>query len=252
MDTEVKLKQTSPKGKFELKLTPSKLKVDNSYNLEQLNGVNNRGSVVGKIEHSIGKDKPNLTAGFTYAVPRLNEDVGAWLEGNITYKNCEKWTGDISALLSVRDQFFVGSKIVSNLHTKKADEITGVVGALFDTNFVYLNANCLNHVVRFGFSTYQVPHIGKFAAEAEIDLKEKGPIEDRTKSQIAFDYQINLDSRLKFKFDITKKVYGHFSFIHAINKNLTLTFTDYCSPMGFFKHSGKEKYKLGLALEASF
>lgn len=249
---EVKVKDTHADGKCELKLTPSKVKFENTHNLEQLNGVNQRGSVLGRIEHKIGDNRPDLTGGITYAVPRLNEDVGIWTEGNVTYKNCEKWMGDISALLSVRDQFFVGSKIVGNLQTKKSEEITGVVGALFNKNFLYLHANCLNHNIRFGFSTTDIPHLTKFAAEAELDLDKKGPIEDRMKSTVAFNYILNADSRLKFKFDITKKVYGHFSFIHKINNNLQLTFTDYCNPAGFFKNSAQEKYRLGLAFEASF
>lgn len=249
---EVKVKDTHVDGKCEIKLTPSKVKFDYTHNLAQLNGANQSGTVTGKVEHKIGDNRPDLTGGFTYAVPRINDDVGAWLEGNVTYKNCEKWTGDISALLSVRDQFFVGSKIVSNLQTKKADDITGVVGALFNRNFIYLHANCLKHVIRFGFSTTDVPHLTKLVAEAEMDLKEKGPIEDRTKATVAFDHLLNVDTRLKLKFDITKKVYAHFSLIHRINDNLRFTFTDYCNPVGFFKNGAQENYRLGLAFEANF
>lgn len=235
-----------------MKLTPSKVKIEKAYNPEALNSATSAGSFFGRLEHKVGGGKPDITAGVTYALPSFHQDAGVWLEGNLTYKGCKEWAGDASALLSVRNQFFVGSQIKSNLQTKKADEIHGVAAVAFDNNFVYLHANCLKHIIRVGFTTPQIEYIGKLAAEAKIDLKQEGPLEDKTSSQVAFDYPINADTKLKFKFDITKKVYAHFSFIHVINQNLKFTFTDYCNPAGFFRNSGKEQYRLGMAFEANF
>lgn len=253
IDTEVKVKHVQSCCALDLKLTPSKVKAEQTYHLEQLNGPTYHGFLTGRLEHKIGNDKPDLTAGVSYAVPKINDDVGAYLEGNVTYKGLKNWVGDFGWLLSVRNQFFVGSQITANLEEKKAKEITGVVGAVFNGNNIYMHANCLEHIVRVGFSSTEVlAQLNKFAAETEIKLNEKGPIEDRTSSKVAFDWNVNPDTLLKIRFDITKKVYGHFSMVHHINKNLSLTFTDYCNPVGFFKNSGKEEYKLGLALEASF
>lgn len=252
VDSEVKLKHTYPTEKFELKLTPSKVKIEKAFNPDSMNSATSAGSFLGRLEQKVGKGKPDVTAGLTYALPSFHQDAGAWLEGNLTYKDCKEWTGDASALLSIRNQFFVGSQIKGHLQTKKAQEITGVAAVAFDTNFVYLHANCLEHIIRFGFTTPQIQYIGKLAAEAKVRLNEKGPIEDKTSGLVAFDYPINPDTKLKLKFDITKKVFAHFSFIHQINRNLKLTFTDACNPAGFFRNSEKEQYRLGLAFEANF
>lgn len=252
LDTEVKLKQQNKEGKLDVKLTPSKIKVEKEHKPAQLNTVDSTGSVLGRVEHKVGGGNPDLTAGVKYGLPRLHESAGLWLEGNLTYKNFKQFNGDISGLLAINNQFFVGSQIIGDLEKKKADEITGVCGAQFDGNFVYLRANCLKHIVRLGFSTPYFGWTNKLAAEAKLDLDKEGPITDRTTGTVALDYPINFDSKLKFKFDISKKVFMHFSFIHKINENLQITFTDYANPTGFFRDSERAKYRLGVAFEAKF
>jgi hypothetical protein len=252
VDTEVKLKQVRSENELEVKLTPAKIKVENKFKPSQINDENNKGSLIGRFEHKVGSDKPDLTGGFTYALPKAHEDAGAFFEGNVTFKGLKDWAGDISGLLSYRNQFFLGSSIKGSLQTRKADEITGVFGAKLDDNFVYLHANCLKHVIRVGFSTKMIEHIGTFAAETEIKLKDEGPIQDRTTGKIVFDHKLNDDSTLKVKLDISKQVYAHMSFSHKINKNLKVTLMDHANPLGFFKNSAKENYRLGVALEGSF
>jgi len=252
VDTEVKYKQTLPKGSLEFKLTPSKVKIEKSCVPDMVNVDGKKGSFLGRLEHKIGSDKPDLTAGFSYAIPKVNDDVGIWAEGNVTYKGLKSWVGDISALVSFRNKFYVGSQITGDLKTRKSQEITGIVGANVDGNFVYFGANCLNHLVRVGFSTPNVKNLGTLAAEAEVDLNQKGPIQDRATSKVAFDYALNPSTNLKVKLDITKKVIAHCTLKHKINDNLTLTMTDSANPAGFFKNAGKEMYQLGLALEANF
>ena len=252
VDTEVKYKQTLPKGSFEFKLTPSKVKLEKSCVPDMVNSDGKKGSFLGRFEHKIGSDKPDLTAGFSYAIPKINDDVGIWTEGNVTYKGLKSWVGDISALVGFRNQFFVGSQITGDLQTRKSQEITGIVGANVDGNFVYFGANCLNHLVKVGFTTKKISYFSTLAAEAEVDLNQKGPIQDRTTSKVAVEYAGNSSTTMKVKFDITKKLLGHFTMKHKINDNLTLTMTDSVNPIGFFKNAGKEKYNLGLALEANF
>ena len=252
LDSEVKLKQKSKDYKTDLKLTPSKIKLENEYSPEQLNSGDSIGSLIAKLEHKIGGENPDITTGAKYGLPKLHDSAGLWLEGNLTYKKCKQLNGDISGLISVNNQFFVGSQIIGNLETRKSDEITGICAAKFDDNFVYLHANCLKHIIRLGLATPQISYINKISAEAKVDLDGKGPLTDRTTGQVAFDYPINNDSKLKFKFDISKNIYAHCSFIHKINENLKLTVTDSANPAGFFKNSAAEKYKLGLALEAEF
>ena len=252
VDTEVKLKQVRPKSEIEIKLAPSKIKIEKKCKPEQINDENTKGSFLGRLEHKVGSDKPDLTAGFTYALPKAHEDVGVWTEGNVTYKGLKDWAGDVSALFSFKNQFFVGSQITGNLQTRKVDKITGIVGAQFDDNFVYMHANCLDHVIRVGFSTKQIEHVGTFAAESEIKMKEQGPIQDRTTTKIAFDHKINDDSTFKMKLDVTKQVYAHLSFSHKINNNLKVTLMDHANPLGFFKNSAKESYRMGVALEGNF
>lgn len=252
LDTEAKLKATCPKSKFELKLTPSKIKVEKSCTPPQVNDDETKGSFLGRVEHKVGSDKPDVTAGFTYARPRATDDVGAWFEGNVTYKGLKNWTGDISGLFSFQNQFFIGSQIKGDLQTRKADEITGVVATRLDDSFVYLHANCLNHIIRLGFSTTKVDQIGKLSAETEVDLKAKGPIQDRSKARVAFDHKITDDMTMKYKFDISKEIDAHFSFIHKINNNLRVTMTDNCDPVGFFKNPGAKKYKFGISFEGNF
>lgn len=252
VDTEVKLKQVRPKSELEIKLAPSKIKIEKKCKPSQINDENTKGSFLGKLEHKVGSDRPDLTAGFTYALPKAHEDVGVWTEGNVTFKGLKDWAGDVSALFSYNNKFFVGSQINSSLQTRKADKITGILAARFDDNFVYMHANCLDHVVRVGFSTKQIENIGTFAAESEIKLKEQGPIQDRTTTKIAFDHSFNQDSTLKVKLDVTKQVFAHLSFSHKINKNLKVTLMDHANPLGFFKNGAKESYRMGVALEGNF
>jgi hypothetical protein len=252
VDTEVKLKQVQKENELEVKLTPSKIKVENKFKPSQINDENTKGSLLGRLDHKVGSDKPDLTAGFTYALPKAHEDAGAFFEGNVTYKGLKDWTGDISGLLSYKNQFFLGSQINGDLQTRKADKITGIFAAKLDDNFVYLHANCLEHVIRVGFSTQKIEHIGTFAAETEIKLREEGPIQDRTTGKIAFNHKLNDDTTLKIKLDVTKQVYVHMAFSHRINKNLMVTIMDHANPLGFFKNSAKENYRLGVALEGSF
>ena len=252
VDTEFKLKQVRPKGTTEVKLTPSKIKIEKECRPDQVNNDTTTGSFLGKLEHTVGNDKPDITAGFTYGLPKVNDDIAAHFEGNATYKGMKEWAGDISGMLSYRNQFFLGSQITADLQTRKASEITGIAAADLDGNFLYLHANCLSHIIRVGFNTSQIERLGTFQAETEIALKEKGPLQDRTTTKVAFDYNINSDTRLKFKFDITRKVLAHMSFIHKLNDNLSITFTDTCNPLGFFKDRAQNDYRLGIALDAKF
>ena len=241
-----------PKGKFEFKLTPSKLKFEKECTPDVVNKDDKEGSFLGRVEHKIGDDKPDVTSGFKYAMPKVNEDVGLWFEGNVTYKQFKNWVGDIGALASYKNQFYIGSQIKGDLQTQKADEITGVIGASMDNNFCYMHANCLNHVIRLGFSTPNVRYFKTFAAESEIKLKEKGSLQDRTTGKLAFDFDCSNDILMKFKFDITKDILLHSTFKHKINDHLTITMTDCCNPLGFFQNPGKSKYNVGVALEANF
>ena len=252
LGTELKIKQVREKGTTEVKLTPTKVKIEKSCRPDQVNNDTATGSFLGKLEHKIGDDKPDLTAGFTYGRPKLNDDVAAYFEGNVTYKGMKEWAGDISGLLSFRNQFYLGSQIFADLKTKKATDITGIAAAEVDGHFLYMHAHCLKNIVRVGFSTKKLEQFGTLAAETEIALKEKGPIQDRTKATVAFDTDINEDSKLKMKLDITKKLYGHFSFIHKINDNLSITFTDALNPLGLFKDRGQNEYNIGISLDAKF
>ena len=252
LDTEAKVKSAGAKGKWELKLTPSKIKFEKSCTPEQINDANTTGSFLGRVEHKVGSDKPDVTAGFTYARPKATDDVGAWFEGNVTYNGLKNFTGDISALFAFQNQFFIGSQIKGDLQTRKADEITGVVAAKLDGSFVYMHANCLNHIIRLGFSTTKVEQVGKLSAETEIKMKEKGPIQDRATTRVAFDHAITDDMSMKYKFDITKQLNAHFTFIHRINNNLRVTMTDNCDPLGFFKNPGSKKYNFGISFEGNF
>jgi len=219
---------------------------------EQINTADAEGSFLGRLEHKTGNDKPDLTGGFTYGLPRLSDDVGAYFEGNVTYKGMQEWNGDLSAMFTYQNQFYLGSKITGCLKTRKASEITGIAAANIDGNFIYMHTNCLKNILRFGFSTKNVEHFGTLAAETEIALKEKGTLQDRTTTKVAFDHAITEDSTLKVKFDISKKVLLHTAFIHNINKNLKVTFSDTMNPIGFFTEPAKEKYSVGVALEGNF
>ena len=239
------------RGRSEMKLTPSKINIENEFNPDQMNDENTIGGLVGKIEHHPGS-ATSVTAGFKYGLPKFQEHFGLWFEGNAIWGNPNNWTGDVSAMIGVNDQYFVGTKIVSNLKTRKTDEITGIVATKFDDNFAYFHANCLEHKLRLGFSTPHVPEFTKVAAEAKIDLKGEGSLTDKTTSEVVLDKSLNDDTRFKMKLDLSKSLLAHFSFIHRINKNLTCTITDSVNPIGFFKNAGKEKYRIGVAFEADF
>ena len=170
----------------------------------------------------------------------------------MTYTSAKEVKGDIGGMLGFQEKFFIGSKIVGDLKTRKADEIRGVAAVKVDGNVAYFGANCLEHVVKLGFSTPHVQYLSKLAAEAKVDLKAAGSLKDNTKCRAAFEHDVNADSKLKVRFDITKTLMLHFSFIHKINSNLKFTFTDSLNPIGFFKNPGAEKYKYGLAFEGSF
>lgn len=207
---------------------------------------------MGRLEYKAGDERPDLTAGFTYGLPKLNDDVSAYFEGHVTNKGMKDFHGDFSFLGSYQNKFFVGSEVVGDLKSQKASSIHGVAAADFDGNFVYLKHDCLKHVAKFGFSTNKVDQLDTLAAETQIALKENGPLQDRTTTTVAFKKAFNSDMTLKAKFDITKKVYGEFSWIHKINDNFKITFTDRLNPVGIFTEPAKEKYDLGVAFEGTF
>lgn len=251
VDTEVKVKKTLADGNFELKLAPSKVKIEKKWLLEKVYDPSTIGTFFGRLEHKVGKDSTDLTAGFQYAVPAFHEGIGIWTEANLVSNNLKSWAGDASAMVNLNHNIWIGSKLIGDLQSQKLNEAHGVLAANFDGNFAYLVSNCWERKVRLGFSTPAIQYFNKLAAETKIDLDEKYAIKGTPESTVAFSSKLNDDSALKVKFDITKDVHVHFSFVHRINKNLQITVTDHANPMGFFKNQGDAQYKLGIALEAA-
>ena len=252
VNTEVKLKKKCAKGRFEAKFAPTDVKLEKEIFPPEANKDGVVTSVLGRVEHTIGKDRPNLTLGFTHGAPKLHDSVGLWIQAYLTYTAAKDFKGDFAGMLGFQDKFFVGSKVIGDLKTRKADKIHGIAGAKFDGNFVYFGANCLEHVVRLGFSTPHVQYLSKLAAEAQVSLNEKGSFQDKTTCKAALEHQLNSDSKLKLRFDVTKKLMMHFSFSHKINSNLKFTFADSCNPIAFFKNPAAEKYRYGLAFGGTF
>lgn len=234
-----------------MKLTPAKVKIEKKCFPAELNKGDAEGSFLGRLEHKTGKDCTDITAGFAYGMPKLADNAALWVEGNVVSNNCKEFAGDLSAVVGYNNQYFIGSKILANLKTQKLNEAHGFLAADFDKNFVYMNTNCLERKIKFGFSTPNVEYLERLAGETQIELDDKHQLKGTPTSTIALSHKVNDDSKIKVKFDITKDIHTHFSFIHKISKNLTLTVTDYCNPIGFFKNSGKETYKLGVSLEAN-
>lgn len=235
-----------------MKLTPTKAKIEKKCKPEFLNGDDKEGQFLGRLEHSTAKDHTDITAGFTYGLPKLADGVSLHTEGNLTAHNSYKEvTGDLSAVFGYNNQFYLGTKVGADLKSQKLGEVHGLFGVHHDGNFAYFVSNCLARTMRFGFSTPHVQYLDKLAAEARLELDDKHKLKGDVTSAVALTHKINDDAKIKVKLDISKEVYAHFSLIHRINNNLTLTMTDYCNPMGFFKNSGKEGYKLGVSLEAN-
>ena len=252
VNSEVKMKKRWSKLRSEAKFTQKDVKLEKEFFPPEANKDGVITSVVGKIEHTIGSDRPNFTLGFTHGAPKLHDSVGLWLQGYLTYTTAKEVKGDFGGVLGFQDRFFIGSKIIGDLKTRKADKIHGVAAAKFDGNFAYFGANCLEHIVRLGFSTPHVQYLSKLAAEAQVNLNEKGSFQDKTTCKAALEHQINSDSKMKMRFDITKSLMVHFSFTHKINSNLKFTFADSLNPIAFFKNPGSEKYRYGLAFEGTF
>ena len=248
----MKVKASCEKSQFEAKITPNKVKVEKTCNPPQINNDKTQGSFLGRLEYKAGDETPDLTAGFTYGIPKLNDDVGVYFEGNVTYKGMKDLHGEFTWLSSYQDKFFVGSEVIGDLKTQKPSAIHGVAAADLDGSFVYLKHDCVNHIAKVGFSTTKVEQVDKLAAETQIAVKQEGPLQDRTTSTVALEKSLGDDATLKAKFDISKKVYAEFSWIHKINDNFKITFSDRLNPVGIFTEPAKEKYELGVAFEGIF
>lgn len=252
VDTEVKLKKKSSKGQFELKLAPAKVKIEKKCNPEFINKDGTEGSFLGRVEHKVGKDSTDITAGFTYGLPKLAENAGLWLEGNLVTNNFKSVGGDLSAVLGLNNQYFIGGKVVGDITNQKLSEAHGFLAAYFENRIAYLSSNCLERKLRLGFSIPKFQVFDTFAAETEIELDDKYALKGTPISRVAYSYKVNSDSRLKVKLDISKDIFAHFSFIHKINNNLQISFTDYAKPLAFFSRKGDNSlYKLGISLEAT-
>lgn len=252
VNSEVKLKKKCSKVRSEAKFSVADVKIEKEFFPPEANKDGVITSVVGKFEHKIGKERPGFTLGFTHGAPKLHDSVGLWLQGYLTYTAAKEVKGDLAGMLGFQDKFFIGSKIIGDLKTRKAENIHGIAAVKVDGNFAYFGANCLEHIVKLGFSTPHVQHLSKLAAEAQVNLNEKGSFQDKTTCRAAFEHEINSDSKMKMRFDITKTLMVHFSFTHKINSNLKFTFADSVNPIAFFKNPGSEKYRYGLAFEGTF
>jgi len=206
---------------------------------------------LGRLEHKTGKDHTDITAGFTYGLPKLNESLGLWLEGNVITNNFSKFSGDLSAVAAFENQWFVGTKVLADLQTQKLNEAHGFVAVSVDNNFGFLLSNCLARKLRVGFWTPNVSYFSRVSAHTDLELDDKYALKGSPTSTIGFEHDYSEDSRIKAKFEVSDEIKAHFSFVHKLNKNLTLTITDSCNPLGFFRNQGKEKYELGVAFEAS-
>lgn len=238
--------------RHEMSFTTKDFKFEKETAIDQLTSDDAVTKISGKLEHKIGKDVPDFTLGLTYANAKIQESVGFWGQSYWTYTGSKDLKGRHNALLAYQNKYFIGSQIHADYKTKKAEQIHGVVGAKLDGNFVYFGANCLEHMIRVGFSTPHVQYLNKLAAEAQVNLKGEGSIQDKTTAKVGFSHKLNDDSELKVKFDVTKDLLLHFSYIHKVNDNLKFTFSDVTNPLGFFKSSVKERYRLGFAFEANF
>jgi len=216
-----------------------------------LNEGDNEGYALGRLEHKTGKEYTDVTGGFTFGNPKLVDNAGLWVEGNVVSNNLKNYAAHGSWILGYENQWFVGSKVIANLHTQKLDEAHGFVAAKFNDSFAFFLTNCLARKFRVGFWTPNIQYLKRFQAETQFELDEKHQLKGSPTSTVAFTHKLNDDSAFKAKFDISKEVYAHFSFVHKINKNLQITLTDYANPLGFFRNSGKEQYKLGVSLEAN-
>jgi hypothetical protein len=245
------VKSKCSKSSFEIKLTPSKVKIEKICTPAMVNDENTEGSFLGRLEHKTGKDYTDIAAGFSYGLPKLQDNVGLWFEGNVITNNLKSFAGDLSAVGALNNQWFVGTKVVGDLKAQKLSEAHGFVAVQVDNNFGFLLSNCLERKIKLGFWTQNIEYFSRVAAETNIELDDKYGLKGSPTSTVAFEHQLNDDSKLKVKFDIAKDIYTHFSFVHTINKNLQITITDECNPLGFFRNSGKEQYKLGVAFEAN-
>ncbi len=250
--TEVKIKTIKPKSKMDLRITPERFFLEKECKPDRFNNGDNSFSLVHSFTHHPLKNCFMASYGFKYGIPKLHDSLGVFLSGNANWCNTCDWTGDFAAMLALNDKFFVGSKIVTNMKTKKTEEITGISAADLDGHYAYLHTDCLKHKMRVGLSSTKVEHFTKVAGEAQIDLDNKGSFQDKTTANVAFDYPLNKDTRIKMKFDLAKNIFAHFSFIHKISKHHQITVTDYANPVGFFTNPAKEKYVVGVAFEANY
>lgn len=138
------------------------------------------------------------------------------------------------------------------MKTQKASSIFGVAGANLDGHFVYYKHDCSNHVATVGFSTDKLDQFQKVAAETEVALKEQGPLQDRTTTTLAFQNSLNSDTTIKSKFEITKRVHAEVAWIHKINDNFKITFSDRVDPIAMFTEPANTKYEIGVAFEGIF
>lgn len=234
-----------------MKLAPSKVKVENKWSPSQINNGDTEGYLLDRLEHNSVKDQTVITTGFAYGLPKLADNVALWLEGNVIANNLKEFSGDLSAVAAYNKQYFVGTKVLGNLQTRKLSEAHGFVAAEFENNFVYLNSNCLARKIKLGFSTPNIQYLQRLAGETQIELDENYQLKGTPTSNIAFSNKINDDTTLKVKFDISKDIHFHFSCIHKLSKNLSFTVGDSFNPLGLHKNSGKEIYNFGVSLEAN-
>ena len=251
VDTEAKLKISSSDHQAELKASPSKAKLEFKANPPTMNDDSNQVTFVSSVEHKIGKEYTDLKAGFSYGLPKVADNAGLWIEGNAVTNNLTAHTGDISAVIGYQDQYFIGSKSVANLNTQKVTEMHGFLAAKVNESFMFLLSNCYERKIKLGLSTPKIDYFDKLSAESNIELDEKYQMKGSPTSTIAFEHKLNGDSKLKTKLDIAQDIYVNLSFVHKINPNLQITIGDSLNPLGLFKNSGKEVYKLGVALEAT-
>jgi len=252
LGSELKVKASCEKSKFEAKITPNKVKIEKTCTPPQVNNDTTEGSFMGRLEYKAGDETPDLTAGFTYGLPKLNDDVSVYFEGNVTYKGLKDLKGEFTTLSSYQNKFFIGSEVIGDLKTQKPSSIHGVAAADLDGSFVYMKHDCINHLAKLGFSTKKLDQFDTFAAETQVAVKQEGPLQDRTTTTVAFSKALSDDFTLKGKFDITKKVHAEISWIHKINDNFKITFSDRLNPVGIFTEPAKEKYELGIAFEGIF
>lgn len=216
-----------------------------------MNNDSTEATFLGRVEHKIGKEYTDVTAGFSYGLPKAADQVGVWFEGNVISNNLSTFTGDFSAVFGFDKQYFLGSKAVGDFKAQKVTEMHGFVAAKLADYFIFLSSNCYQRKIKIGFSTSSFEYFNKLYAETNIEFDDKYNFKGSPSSTVAFENKINDDTKFKTKIDISQDINVDLSFVHKISPTLQLTIGDYMNPLGFFKNPGENMYKLGVSLEAN-